>query len=102
MCFSFSLKFVLTQFKFVPTEFKHPRDSNGLKIHFRILTKADSRIHSKSMFLCIFKFAYPISLSYMHDYHTDQGLGTTYVRKDVTLAKFILFKFDSSFFLSSD
>ena len=33
-CFSFSLKFVLTQFKFIPAEFKYRRDSNGLNIPF--------------------------------------------------------------------
>ena len=33
-CFSFSLKFALAQFKFIPAEFKYGRDGNGLKINF--------------------------------------------------------------------
>ncbi len=45
-----SLKFILPQFKFIPDEFKYRRDSNGLKLHFRTLTKTDARIHKKSMF----------------------------------------------------
>ncbi len=48
-CFSFSLKFILTQFKFIPDEFKYRRDSNGLKLHICTLTKTDGRIHAKSM-----------------------------------------------------
>ncbi len=49
-CFSFSLKSILAQFKFIPNEFKYRRDSNGLILHFRTLTKTDARIHAKSMF----------------------------------------------------
>ncbi len=55
-CFSFFLKFVLLQFKFIPAEFKYRRDSNGLKIQFRTLTKTDPRIHFTSyvfMYLCL-------------------------------------------------
>ncbi len=51
--FSFFLKFVLAQFKSIPTEFKYSRDSNGLKILLCTPTKTDARIHSKGMFLCI-------------------------------------------------
>ncbi len=54
--FSFFLKFVLLQFKFIPAEFKYRRDSNGLKIQFRTLTKTDARIHFTSyvfMYLCL-------------------------------------------------
>ena len=58
MAFSlkFVLKFVLTQFKFIPSEFKYRRDSNGLNIHFRAPTKTDARIHFTSyvfMHLCM-------------------------------------------------
>ena len=49
-CFSFSLKFVLTQFKFIPAEFKYRRDSNSLKFHFHTLTKTDTRMHLQVMF----------------------------------------------------
>ncbi len=55
-CFSFFLKFVLLQFKFIPAEFKYCRDSNGQKIQFRTLTKTDARIHFTSyvfMYLCL-------------------------------------------------
>ncbi len=55
-CFSFFLKFVLLQFKFIPTEFKYRRDSNGLKIQFCTLTKTDAIIHFTSyvfMYLCL-------------------------------------------------
>ena len=38
-CFSFSPKFVLAQFKFIPAEFKYHRDSNGLKINLHTPTK---------------------------------------------------------------
>ncbi len=54
--FSFFLKFVLLQFKFIPAEFKYRRDSNGLKIQFRTLTKTEARIHFTSyvfMYLCL-------------------------------------------------
>jgi hypothetical protein len=61
--FSFPLNFILAQFKFIPAEFKYRRYAmvrNGLKIHFRTLTKTKAR---RRMFsLCnirkISKFVY--------------------------------------------
>ncbi len=48
--FSLFLKLVLTHFKFIPSEFKYCRDSNGLKIHYLTPTKVDAKIHSKGIF----------------------------------------------------
>ncbi len=48
--FSFFLKFVLAQFKCIPTKFKYCRNSNGLKFLFHTLTRTDARRHFKGMF----------------------------------------------------